>query len=190
MMERRGPDGQAPAREEKLPHLTRTERRLLEALRGRAGQVITRAELVRGVLGDPLASARTVDVHIRALRKKLGPAARILTIRGAGYTWDDPDSGDESQPPAADTVAPGSSAREREAMFSPAPTDEAVRAVFIGGIDRMIDALAVVVHGLLEVKAAALANQMDRASARYEAVMGSFNDLVEPFRDEATPPGA
>src|SRR4051812_4205275 len=71
------------------PHLTRTERRLLEALRGRAGQPLSRAELVRAVLNDPLASGRTVDVHIRALRRKLGPAARILTIRGTGYTWDD-----------------------------------------------------------------------------------------------------
>ena len=71
------------------PHLTPTERRLLHLLQSRAGEVVTRTEVVARVLDDGLASERTVDVHVRALRKKLGPAAHIRTYRGVGYAWDD-----------------------------------------------------------------------------------------------------
>ena len=72
------------------PHLTPTERRLLETLQTRPGQVLSRTELVTLALQDTLASERTIDVHIRALRKKLGAAARIRTFRGKGYSWTKP----------------------------------------------------------------------------------------------------
>jgi DNA-binding winged helix-turn-helix (wHTH) protein len=89
-----------------LPHLTPTERRLLYLLQSRAGEVVSRAEVVRSVLDDELASARTVDVHIRALRKKLGPAAHILTYRGEGYAWDDRLTGSAIHEPPHAAEAP------------------------------------------------------------------------------------
>ena len=70
------------------PYLTPTEQRLLQFLQDRPGQVVARGELVRRVLNDDLSFGRTIDVHVRALRRKLGPAARILTFRGEGYAWD------------------------------------------------------------------------------------------------------
>ena len=80
-----GPVGLVPCNV--APHLTPTERRLLDLLQSRAGEAVTRTEVVARVLDDDLAAERTVDVHVRALRKKLGPAAHIRTIRGAGYAW-------------------------------------------------------------------------------------------------------
>ena len=72
------------------PHLTPTERRLLETLQTRAGQVLSRTELVASVLEDTMASERTIDVHIRALRRKLGEHADLIeTVRGVGYRFRD-----------------------------------------------------------------------------------------------------
>jgi hypothetical protein len=69
-------------------NLTPTERRLLDLLRSNPGQVYSRAELVALVIGDALVGERTIDVHIRALRKKLDPHAHnIRTIRKAGYCF-------------------------------------------------------------------------------------------------------
>ena len=54
---------------------------------------VSRAELMREVWHDRApgadASHRTVDTHVRRLRAKLGPYARVLTtIRGRGYRFD------------------------------------------------------------------------------------------------------
>jgi two-component system phosphate regulon response regulator PhoB len=69
-------------------HLTPTEKRLWNALRGEPGRAFERAELVALAMPGTLVLARTVDVHIRALRRKLGPAARELkTVRGVGYRF-------------------------------------------------------------------------------------------------------
>jgi DNA-binding response OmpR family regulator len=98
--------------EDRPPHLTPTERLLLATLQKEAGRVLTRRELVSMVLKDSQASARTVDVHIRALRKKLGPAAHILTVRGQGYAWEPdpppPDQGDAGDAPPDPNGAGGS----------------------------------------------------------------------------------
>ncbi len=67
--------------------LTATEFRLMKALMGRSGRVQTRANLLSDVWGyaDDVDS-RTVDTHIRRLRRKLGEAAeRIETVIGVGY---------------------------------------------------------------------------------------------------------
>jgi two-component system, OmpR family, phosphate regulon response regulator PhoB len=75
-------------RGEEVP-LTATELRLLELLIQRAGRVQTRGRLLSDVWGyaDDVDS-RTVDTHIRRLRKKLGPEAdRIETIIGVGYRF-------------------------------------------------------------------------------------------------------
>ena len=67
--------------------LTATEFRLLRLLLERCGRVQTRGQLLSDVWGyaDDIDS-RTVDTHIRGLRRKLGPEAdRIETVIGVGY---------------------------------------------------------------------------------------------------------
>jgi len=69
--------------------LTPTETRLLEVLRSAPGRVFSRRELVELVMPETIVLERTIDVHIRGLRRKLGePAAReIQTIRKGGYRF-------------------------------------------------------------------------------------------------------
>lgn len=69
--------------------LTATEFRLLRALMAAGGRVLNRGQLIESALGTGFAvTDRTIDVHVTALRKKLGKAARWLqTIRGVGYTF-------------------------------------------------------------------------------------------------------
>jgi DNA-binding response OmpR family regulator len=67
--------------------LTATEFDLLRHLLSRPGQVFTREQLLSAVWGYAApAGTRTVDVHIAALRAKLGAASPIRTLRGVGYT--------------------------------------------------------------------------------------------------------
>jgi DNA-binding response OmpR family regulator len=67
--------------------LTATEFDLLHHLLARPGQVFSREQLLSAVWGYAApAGSRTVDVHIAALRAKLGPASPIRTLRGVGYT--------------------------------------------------------------------------------------------------------
>ena len=51
------------------------------------GKVISRDELLRSVWGyDFTGESRTLDVHIRTLRAKLGASGNIIeTVRGVGY---------------------------------------------------------------------------------------------------------
>lgn len=72
--------------------LTATEFRVLAALMAARGRVLDRDHLIDTVLGSGVAvTNRTIDVHIAALRKKLGQAASwIQTIRGVGYTFREP----------------------------------------------------------------------------------------------------
>ncbi|PZR83482.1 MAG: DNA-binding response regulator [Candidatus Aeolococcus gillhamiae] len=65
--------------------LTRREFDLLTQLMERPGQVFTREQLLERVWGSPFFTAKTVDVHISALRRKLGGAAGISAMRGVGY---------------------------------------------------------------------------------------------------------
>jgi len=69
--------------------LTTTEFRLLKALMVVEGRLRTRDQLIGAALGPNVAVVdRTIDVHVAALRKKLGEAAKWMqTIRGAGYAW-------------------------------------------------------------------------------------------------------
>ena len=67
--------------------LTRTQYRLLAALAKEPGRTFSRAELVEGGIGD-LVSERTVDVHVKEIRRKLGEDGwRIETVRGKGYRY-------------------------------------------------------------------------------------------------------
>ncbi|MES1211191.1 MAG: response regulator [Acidobacteriota bacterium] len=67
--------------------LTATEFRLLRLLMERGGRVQTRGQLLSDVWGYAEdIDSRTVDTHIRRLRRKLGPEAdRIETVIGVGY---------------------------------------------------------------------------------------------------------
>ncbi|MFA5663121.1 phosphate regulon transcriptional regulator PhoB [Castellaniella sp.] len=68
-----------------------TEFRLLHFLATHAGRVYNRAQLLDQVWGEhTTVEERTVDVHVRRLRKALAPAGlqdTIQTIRGAGYRF-------------------------------------------------------------------------------------------------------
>ena len=67
--------------------LTATEFKLLTVLAQRRGRVQSRDKLLQDVWEyDNLIDTRTVDTHVRRLREKLGPAARLIdTVRGVGY---------------------------------------------------------------------------------------------------------
>ncbi len=68
--------------------LTYKEFELLKTLAGSAGRVFTREMLLQEVWGyDYFGGTRTIDVHIRRLRAKLGPEheSMIGTVRGVGY---------------------------------------------------------------------------------------------------------
>lgn len=67
--------------------LTATEFRILHFLASRRGRVFTREQILDHLWGHEKAVVdRTVDVHIRNLREKLGTAASLIkNIRGVGY---------------------------------------------------------------------------------------------------------
>lgn len=67
--------------------LTRAEFKLLSILSRHPGTVFTRSQLIDGIWdGNRIVTDRSVDVHIRRLRKKLGKGAAIIrTVRGIGY---------------------------------------------------------------------------------------------------------
>jgi len=75
--------------EGQLVELTKSEFRLLDTLIRPPGRAFDRTELIDSALGeDTLVLERTIDVHIRALRKKIGPNAdAIETVRGVGYRF-------------------------------------------------------------------------------------------------------
>ncbi len=67
--------------------LTLTEFRLLANLLAERGRVLNRAALISRAIGPGITvTERTIDVHLTALRKKLGSMADcIQTVRGVGY---------------------------------------------------------------------------------------------------------
>jgi len=70
--------------------LTFKEFELLKYLAQHPGRVFTRAQLLQEIWGyDYFGGTRTVDVHIRRLRSKLGPEfeAIISTVRNVGYRF-------------------------------------------------------------------------------------------------------
>jgi len=68
--------------------LTPSEFALLRALAERPGRALSRARLVEALPGDTSETLdRTIDVHVRNLRRKLGSAAWIETVVGAGYRF-------------------------------------------------------------------------------------------------------
>jgi two-component system catabolic regulation response regulator CreB len=74
--------------------LTRVEFDLLARLLESPGRVYTRSQLIDAIWGDGFAiSDRTVDSHVKSLRRKVGDAggdpALIETVRGVGYRVND-----------------------------------------------------------------------------------------------------
>jgi two-component system phosphate regulon response regulator PhoB len=72
--------------------LTLSEFKLLEVLVRQPGRAFSRSELIDAALGDDaMVLERTIDVHIRSLRQKLGEYAEIIeTVRGVGYRFREP----------------------------------------------------------------------------------------------------
>ena len=77
--------------------LTPSEFRLLDTMMRQPGRAFDRTELIDLALGtDAMVLERTIDVHIRSLRKKMGDAANTIeTVRGIGYRFRD--KSDESK---------------------------------------------------------------------------------------------
>lgn len=106
--------------------LTYKEFELLKYLAQHPGRVFTRAQLLQEVWGyDYFGGTRTVDVHVRRLRAKLGPEHDQLigTVRNVGYRFDPPrgrgpEAGAEAGPDAA-------AAPPAEASPAPSPAAEA-----------------------------------------------------------------
>jgi phosphate regulon transcriptional regulator PhoB len=69
--------------------LTATEFRLLECLARRAGVVLSRSQLLDAVGTDEsMVYDRTIDAHVKSLRRKLGRAKDYIeTVRGVGYRF-------------------------------------------------------------------------------------------------------
>jgi two-component system phosphate regulon response regulator PhoB len=70
--------------------LTPTEFRLLECLVRQPGRAFSRSQLMDASIGDgAIVLERTIDVHIKTLRRKLGARAGdfIETVRGVGYRF-------------------------------------------------------------------------------------------------------
>jgi two-component system phosphate regulon response regulator PhoB len=68
-------------------NLTPTEFKLLSAILSARGRVLSRDQLMDRAMGsDVFVTDRAIDVHITAVRKKLGEAAWMIhTVRGVGY---------------------------------------------------------------------------------------------------------
>ncbi len=84
--------------------LTYKEFELLKYLAQHPGRVFTRAQLLQEVWGyDYFGGTRTVDVHVRRLRAKLGPEHEQLigTVRNVGYRFDPPNRRNEDAEDAA-----------------------------------------------------------------------------------------
>ncbi len=71
--------------------LTATEFKLLMVLASHPGRAFSREQLLNRVVGDAVVVVdRNIDVHIRAVRKKLGAQTSLIeTVRGIGYRFAD-----------------------------------------------------------------------------------------------------
>ena len=73
--------------------LSPTEFRLLHVLMSDAGRVVTREQLLQRVWGlDSWSETTVVETYVSYLRRKLGDAVTLRTVRGVGYQMLDPTS--------------------------------------------------------------------------------------------------
>lgn len=68
--------------------LSRREFDLLMTLASSPGRVFSRESLLAAAWGTTFITEKTIDVHIGLLRKKLGDAITITSLRGIGYRLD------------------------------------------------------------------------------------------------------
>lgn len=68
--------------------LSRREFDLLMTLASSPGRVFSRESLLTAAWGTTFITEKTIDVHIGLLRKKLGDAITITSLRGIGYRLD------------------------------------------------------------------------------------------------------
>ena len=68
-------------------HLARKEFNLLYYLMTIPGKVFTREDIIHKIWKDAIVGDRTIDVHIRKIREKIG-SHHIKTIKGVGYKFD------------------------------------------------------------------------------------------------------
>ncbi|WP_016910372.1 winged helix-turn-helix transcriptional regulator [Streptomyces xiaopingdaonensis] len=115
--------------------LTFKEFELLKYLAQHPGRVFTRAQLLQEVWGyDYFGGTRTVDVHVRRLRAKLGPEHESLigTVRNVGYRFVTPEKGEKAagRRPAAGggTVAEAAAQLAKEAVEEAGPDAEQASA--------------------------------------------------------------
>ena len=86
---------------------TGKEFELLRYLAENSGRALSRQQILDGVWGYGwYGDARTVDVHVAQVRKKLGDAVSIATVRGVGYRLDPPTRGapPPEDPPKSQTI--------------------------------------------------------------------------------------
>ena len=83
-------DGHTVTAEGQRVTLTFKEFELLRLFLSHPGMAFTRDQLFNDVWGaDYVGESRTVDMHIRTLRQKLGACGEhIATVRGVGYRWE------------------------------------------------------------------------------------------------------
>ena len=68
--------------------LTPTEFRLLECMVRQPGRAFSRQQLMNASIGDGhVVLERTIDVHVKTLRRKIGKPDLIETVRGVGYRF-------------------------------------------------------------------------------------------------------
>jgi two-component system phosphate regulon response regulator PhoB len=73
--------------------LTPTEFRLLECLLRQPGRAFSRTQLMDAAIEEgAIVLERTIDVHVKSLRRKLGKAGELIeTVRGVGYRFREAD---------------------------------------------------------------------------------------------------
>lgn len=119
--------------------LTFKEFELLKYLAQHPGRVFTRAQLLQEVWGyDYFGGTRTVDVHVRRLRAKLGPEHESLigTVRNVGYRFVTPEKPEKSERlaeeakerAAARREAAGPASRTTPPAPSPTPSTTVARS--------------------------------------------------------------
>jgi DNA-binding response OmpR family regulator len=75
----------------KKVQLTLTEFDILRCLANKAGSVVSREDILKDVWREdsPKTNDRTIDVHIRALRRKIPPLTKhVISIYGVGYKYE------------------------------------------------------------------------------------------------------
>jgi len=101
--------------------LTAKEFALLAYLCERRGRVLSRDHLLARVWGNRYdGGPRTVDIHVRRLRAKLGDALPLETLRGSGYKLRGPGPGD----PRGESSAPARRSSPRAAAARSSDDDE------------------------------------------------------------------